>query len=219
METSLRFYDNPWTIGESFFNPQWLAKYETIFAQGNGYMGVRTATEERYIGEKRNTFVAGTFNQFDETEVTELPNVPDVTHIKISIDGEVLDLTLGEVSQYERKLNLKNGEVVRKFVWTTPKGKKVKFEFKRFVSMDQKHILGQKMIMIPLNFSGKIELFSGIDGQQTNSGSQHFRDGKKRLYKNFILQLNAQTINSKIDFILNTSKTVPRKQRMAALSS
>lgn len=47
-------------------------------ALGNGYFGSRSSEEEAYIGEKRDTFVAGTFNSFDENEVTELPNLLDM---------------------------------------------------------------------------------------------------------------------------------------------
>ena len=58
-------------IRESSFQSKWIRKFETIFAQGNGYMGIRASTEERYINEKRGAFIAGNFNQFDENEVTE----------------------------------------------------------------------------------------------------------------------------------------------------
>lgn len=40
---------------------------------GNGYMDLRSATEERYLGETRNLLINGTFNKFDAGQVTELP--------------------------------------------------------------------------------------------------------------------------------------------------
>ena len=72
-----------WIIEESAFNPEFLGKCEAIFTQGNGYLGVRNALEEKYTKEKRNMFVSGTFNKATEDEVTELPNLPDITEISL----------------------------------------------------------------------------------------------------------------------------------------
>ena len=74
-----------WVIRETEFNTRFQGKCEAIFCQGNGYMGIRHATEESYIGQVRNCFVAGTFNQAAPNEVTELPNAADITGIDITI--------------------------------------------------------------------------------------------------------------------------------------
>ena len=63
-----------WIIREDSFDADHLGKCEAIMSLGNGYMGLRSATEERYLGETRDMLVNGTFNKFDENEVTELPN-------------------------------------------------------------------------------------------------------------------------------------------------
>ncbi|MDD4297017.1 MAG: family 65 glycosyl hydrolase, partial [Ruminiclostridium sp.] len=70
--------DNNWIVQEESFSGRYLGKSETLMALGNGYLGIRSANEESYAGEKRNTFIAGTFNRFDENEVTELPNAADL---------------------------------------------------------------------------------------------------------------------------------------------
>ncbi|MDG0790037.1 hypothetical protein OMP38_03595 [Cohnella ginsengisoli] len=56
-----------WIVAETAFDARNSAKFETIFAQGNGYMGMRACTEESYPGQTRNGFVAGTFNRFDDS--------------------------------------------------------------------------------------------------------------------------------------------------------
>lgn len=61
-----------WIVAEDSFQPDRLGKCESIMCLGNGYMGIRSATEENYLGNTRDTFVAGTFNKFGD-EVTELP--------------------------------------------------------------------------------------------------------------------------------------------------
>ena len=70
-----------WILAEDGFDEERLNKYEAIFCQGNGYLGVRGALEERYTGEVRNLLVAGTFDRFHESVVTELPNFPDMTYM------------------------------------------------------------------------------------------------------------------------------------------
>lgn len=41
-----------WTFSETEFDPLALGKCEAVMSLGNGYMGLRSATEEPYIGEK-----------------------------------------------------------------------------------------------------------------------------------------------------------------------
>ena len=52
-----------WLVSESAFDERYLGKCEALFAQGNGYLGVRNALEEAYTGTKKDMFVTGTFNK------------------------------------------------------------------------------------------------------------------------------------------------------------
>ena len=44
-------FSNPWTITETNFDPNALGKVEANFCLGNGYLGLRSATEEKYLNE------------------------------------------------------------------------------------------------------------------------------------------------------------------------
>ncbi|MBP8314724.1 family 65 glycosyl hydrolase, partial [Clostridium neonatale] len=134
-----------WIITERIFDNRYLGKCESIFTQGNGYLGVRNSLDESYIGEKRNLFVTGTFNKASEDEVTELPNFPDVTNIEISINGRRLNLNYGEVKDYSRSINLRTGESTRKFIWCGENGLETKFTFKRFVSLENEHLIASSV--------------------------------------------------------------------------
>ncbi len=193
-----------WIVEENKFDKNYLGKCETIMCLGNGYMGIRSATEENYQNEKRNTFVAGTFNKFDDNEVTELPNVADVFNIKLKLNDEILDLTLGKVNNYSRQLNLKTGELKREFQWTNSNGELFQIVFKRFVSLDDLHLIGHKIEVTPMTDSLNISLTSTINGQMTNSGVQHFSEGEKRLYDNKYLQMVQTTTESKVDIVINS---------------
>lgn len=204
-KTGMTYYEkDPWRLSDTHFDPAWLGKTEAIFTQGNGYLGIRATNEEAYIGEMRDTFVAGTFNKFDENEVTELPNLPDLTGMEFKIGGRRLDLTQGELANYEKTLNLKDGEILRRFTWEID-AYRLGFEFRRFVSFDQLHLLGQAITIVNLGQqSVDLEVISGIDGQTTNSGSQHFTDGDKALVEGRFLQMMPTTTQSNIQFVLST---------------
>ncbi len=196
--------DKNWTMTEEVFIQELLGKCEAVMSLGNGYMGIRSATEESYVGEVRNTFVAGIFNKFVDGEVTELANIADVIGMVIRINGERLDLITGKVIDYNRTINARTGELTRNFIWESTNNGRIQFHFKRFVSRDNLHLIGQEVEIIPLDQDVNIQIESGINGQMTNSGSQHFKEKSKRMYDHNFLQYVQSTIQTKIDLVLNS---------------
>lgn len=198
-----------WIVSEEIFNTNYLGKCEATMCLGNGYMGIRSATEETYLNETRDHFVSGTFNKFDENEVTELPNIPDFTKLNIVLDGERLDLEKGEVKNYSRDLNLKTGVITREFNWSF-KGKEYHFLSKRFVSLKELNLFSMEVEITPLTESATVSISSGINGQVTNSGAQHFHEGEKRIYNKKFIEMISTTTNSKIDFVQMTTHTIKK---------
>lgn len=196
-----------WIVSETNFQVDKLGKCETIMALGNGYMGSRSTFEENYLTQKRNTFVNGTFNKFSDREVSELPNLPDFWEMEIYIDNFRFTLEKGVVEHYERDLNLKDALVERTVVWEVPNGKKVTMEFTRFISMKNLHLLANRIVF---HSTQPIEVMikSGINGQHSNSGSQHLDEEDMRFYEKKYLQLNTRTTQSKIGITLNTCHNV-----------
>ncbi|MCJ8011612.1 glycoside hydrolase family 65 protein [Paenibacillus sp. KQZ6P-2] len=192
-----------WSFTETEFNPLAQGKCESVMSLGNGYMGLRSATEEAYIGATRNLFVNGTFNRFDDFEVTELPNAADVTQVELLIDGKRFTLETGSVTDYARTLNLRDAELTRSFVWESDQGKRIRLEFRRFVSMHDRHLIGMKLQITPLDEGISLRLASGINAQMSNSGSQHFHEGEKRIFDKKYLQLIQTTTETKVDFVLS----------------
>lgn len=200
---SLMHYDkeNLWQIEQQGFDEQLLGKTEAVMALGNGYLGTRSSEEEAYIGETRDTFVAGTFNSFDENEVTELPNVPDMWGMEFSFDGQRFSLSHGVVRDYSKRLNLKNGELIRTFIWEF-ENLKLKFEFSRFVSKNRRHLLFSHLQLTNLSERAvNVKMRSGINGQVSNEGSQHFTDGEKGLMDGKFIQMMPVTTHSRIQFV------------------
>ena len=197
--------DKNWIVEETYFNDRYQGKCESIMSLGNGYMGLRSSSEEPYIGQTRGLFVAGTYNKFDDKEVTELPNAADITEMVFDINGEQFSLNSGKVHEYSRQLNLKTGELTRDIVWENSKGESYKIVFRRFVSLEDLHFIGMKVEITPLTADANITFKTGINGGQTNSGAQHFHDGDKRVYENKYMQLIQTTTQWKIDFVFNSA--------------
>ncbi|WP_088008115.1 glycoside hydrolase family 65 protein [Indiicoccus explosivorum] len=193
-----------WIVAEKGFSTAHLGKSEAILSLGNGYLGLRSATEEPYLGEKRNLFVNGTFNQAAPNEVTELPNMADVTRIDIRVDGGRFSLELGGTETYIRQLNLKTAELQRTVDWTSPGGKKFRFRFRRFVSLQSLHLIGMKWEAESLTHPAEVAFDSGIDAQQSNSGAQHFLEGERRVFGDSMLQLVQRTGQSGVDAVIST---------------
>lgn len=98
-----------WLVAETAFEPDHQGKCEAIFCDGNGYLGQRAAFEERYVGQTRDLMVTGTFNKFDEDEVTELPNLPDVTNLEFRVDGARFAMDAANTKDYLRVMDFQTG--------------------------------------------------------------------------------------------------------------
>jgi hypothetical glycosyl hydrolase len=196
-----------WLVTEVVFSPDLLGKCEAIFAVGNGYMGQRAATEEAYAREVRKLFVSGTFNKAADNEVTELPNAADLLWMDMKFNGLTFSLERGKIHHYERTLNIKEASLTRKVIWEACDGNKYELLFCRFISLDDLHVIGQKIQITPVDNDTTLSLISGINGQVTNSGAAHFIEGEKRLFDNHYLQMVQTTNESSIDFVFHTTHT------------
>lgn len=202
-------YDNAedWIIKEEGFDSSLLGKCESIMSLGNGYLGLRSATEESYLEEHRGLFVAGTFHTCDKIEVTEIPNAADLIGMNFWINGTRFSLEHGKLLSYERALHLKNGELRREIVWESLQGTQVSLRFQRFVSFLDLHLIAQKITITPLNKEITCRIQSGIDGRVNNCGAQHFIDGEKQVYKEHNIQYVQKTTGDHLPFVLTTANT------------
>ena len=197
-----------WQITETQFRPEFCRKYESIMCQGNGYMGVRAATEEDYEKTVRYTLVAGTFDKMERKNTTELPNSADTTAVELAVDGIPLKLEEGNYTDYCRTLNLRNGVLSRSFVWMPKEGVRVQFTSERFVSLADKHLLGQKVTVKLLEGEAEVCVKSGIRGGE-RYGDPHFLDMESRL-EGDILQYAETTHESGITFVTSAWVTASR---------
>lgn len=166
------FVVDTWKVIENGFDPARNRVSESIFSLGNEYMGVRAYPEEGYGGD---SLIGSYFNGlFEESKVSAhykgiirslrfMVNAVDWLYTRISVNGESLDLASNRFSGFRRELDLKRGKYVRSFVWELADGKLLRLTFERFVSMNVSSLGCQRIVFEPLNFSGQVEVRTGLD--------------------------------------------------------
>ena len=65
--------------------------------------------------------------------------------------------------------------------------------FRRFVSADQHNTYALSMEIRPLTSDARVLVSTGINARTTNSGTQHFKDGQKRVFDRKFMCLTQQT--------------------------
>lgn len=164
---------NPWTVTEQGFHPEQSKVSESIFSLGNEFMGVRGYFEEGFSGP---TLLGSYFNGvFEETEIKRaiyfkgfarrfhfIVNSVDWLHVRLTLDNELLDLAQSKFTNFVRTLDMRTGTLTREFVWVTRGGKQLQLRFSRFLSMETATLGGQRIEMLPLNFSGTIGIQAGL---------------------------------------------------------
>lgn len=192
-------WEEGWLVREETFQPEFARKFESILCQGNGYMGVRAATEEDYEKTTRYTLVAGTFDKMEQKNTTELPNSADTTAVRVCADGVELALRGDNFCRYTRFLNLYNGVLTRTFAWEPRRGVRLEVRSERFVSACARHVLGQKITVTVLEGKTLLEIRTGIRGGP-RCGEPHFLDMMCRR-EGDLLQYAETTRESGITFV------------------
>ena len=162
-----------WHVVENTFDPKQLHHKETVFTIGNGYLSTRGAFEERYPGEMRATFLHGVF---DDAPVvfTELANAPDWLEMNIFLAGERFSLDKGTLLSFTRTLDLHTATLTRNLRWRSPRGRETQLVFERFASLADEHLCMVKVTVTPENYSGRVEVRTGINGEADNLRLKHW---------------------------------------------
>ena len=196
--------ETSWIIEETSFHEKYTGKCESIFTQGNGYLGLRNSLEERYVDTVRGMFITGTFNKASKEEATELPNVSDIVNMEIELNGERFSMTEDNIKEYSRTLNLYTGETCRNVLWEGKNGNVVQLSFHRFVSYKNVHVIGAYVEIKPVNCDVKATVVSGINAQVTNHGAQHLTEFSKRAFEEKFLQMGMVTTESAVSIAVST---------------
>ncbi len=146
----LRFPADPWRLTESFYEAADLGTTETLFAVGNGYLGMRGNVEEGHDSHSHGTFINGFHETWPIRHAEEafglarvgqtIVNAPDSKVMRLYVDDEPLLLSVADIVTYQRTLDFAEGVLTRDILWRTPAGNRVHVRSRRMVSFTQRHL-------------------------------------------------------------------------------
>ncbi len=150
-------------------NPKRLQINETLTTIGNGYLNIRGSLEELPPGSYRGMYINGIYDK-SEADVEELVKCPVWTDVSLWIDGYKVSLPDCKVLRHEQMLDMKKGILHRKSTLRLPTGKIVTFATSKLVFLHMVHWGYMRVRIVPENFSGKIRVLSGLNGDVLNRG-------------------------------------------------
>lgn len=200
------------------YEPRFALKTESVFAQCNGYMGVRASLGLPSLEGKKGMFIAGLYNKAYEEEVTELVNCPDVTGYELILNKESVLPDSSCLLQYERKFNINTGELVVTSTYEMESGICFHMTDRRFASMENEHLFVQDIkISMQKGCVRNGEILTGIDGQQTNSGVSHFKKVNCRVYDRKFLHVEGYLEEDTLSILEGVSYTGDMKDTVFTL--
>jgi len=142
--------ESEWKIAEPGYDVHQIGKYETLFALGNGYLGLRGDFEEKTPAFHRGTYINGFFEKepiaygetaygYAENHETIL-NLPDAKIITVTVGGEEFILDSAEIQSYGRYLDLHGGMLVRTLSARLPNHVVVEVRSTRMVSLARESV-------------------------------------------------------------------------------
>lgn len=196
-------YRDEWCIRETGHQEEDHQKNESLFALGNGYIGMRGNLEEGYHGASGSSVIGNYLNGFYDTEPIVYPegaygypdqnhamlNVPDAKAILLLVEGELFHLHTGMVLKSERILDMQNGMLCRHVKWESPAGHQVGITTRRLVSLEHKHLAAVEYEVTALNFSGSLSWISLMNPVVAGpEGSSDPRVGARRSEPSLLLE-------------------------------
>lgn len=167
-----------WHIRETSFDPARVGATEAIFATANGYLGLRGNLEEAAPVVERGTYLNGFYESrpyvYPEsayglaTDAQTMLNVTDGKVLRLTVDGEALDITTGTLIEHERVLDLRQGYAGRETVWESPGGRRVSVRTRRLVSLAHRHLAVIEYEVTALDRAVTLELTSELIANESD---------------------------------------------------
>jgi trehalose/maltose hydrolase-like predicted phosphorylase/beta-phosphoglucomutase-like phosphatase (HAD superfamily) len=174
-----------WTLAYDGFDPARQGLREALCALGNGYFVTRGALPEAEADEVNypGTYVAGLYNRL-VTEIAgrkvvneDLVNVPNWLPLRFRVAGGAwFDVRQADVPDHRLELDMRHGTLLRQLTWQDAEGRRTSVVQRRLVSMKDQHLAALETTFTAENWSGTLEVRSGLDGTVVNAGVKRYRD-------------------------------------------
>ncbi|SEU29601.1 glycoside hydrolase family 65 protein [Paenibacillus sp. NFR01] len=168
-----------WSLEEEHYTDEDNQRSESVFAIGNGYIGMRGNFEEGYHGKLGKSVNGNYLNGFYDAEPIHYPegaygypdwnqsmlNVTDARKISLSVMGHAFHLNTGTLHQYKRSLDMQGGFLRREIDWESPGGQRLRLRITRLTAFGNKHLAAIRYEVTALGFAGEVVIASAMDGR------------------------------------------------------
>ena len=174
---------DPWRLVYDGFDAAHEGHREALTTLGNGYLGTRGAAPEcvadgiHYPG----SYLAGIYNRLTSevqgrsVEDEHLVNVPNWLVLDLRVDDGTWWSDGGLSQDWEhRELDLRRGLLTRRVELRDGAGRRLRVVQRRLVSMHRPHLAALETSIVPLGWSGRLAIRSGVDATVTNSNVAEF---------------------------------------------
>jgi trehalose/maltose hydrolase-like predicted phosphorylase len=173
-----------WKLTYTDYDPDQQPLREALCALGNGYIVTRGAFEEEHARGPHypGTYLAGGYNR-RETEVAgtvleneDLVNWPNWLPLTFRpVGGEWFDLDEVDVIDFTYRLDVYRGILERTVRFCDAEEREFSLNARRIVHMAHPHLAAIEWRLQAHNWSGEIEIRSGLDGTVTNENVERYR--------------------------------------------
>ncbi|MFO6452180.1 MULTISPECIES: glycoside hydrolase family 65 protein [unclassified Aeromicrobium] len=180
-----RWPADPWRLVETHPDQTDLGVTETLFAVGNGYLGMRGNVTEGRDSHTHGTFINGFHETWRIHHAEEaygfarvgqtIVNAPDAKVIRLYVDDEPLLLSVADLLEYERSLDFRDGVLRREILWRTPSNKLVRVLATRMVSFAERHLAVLEFEVTMVDDHAPIAISSQILNRQDGEDEYHVR--------------------------------------------
>ncbi|KRK89955.1 Trehalose 6-phosphate phosphorylase [Lentilactobacillus sunkii DSM 19904] len=193
---------------------------EAMLTIGNGYFGLRGAYVESHADKDNypGLYVAGVYNQLttkinDRDVVNEdLVNLPNAQYISFGVDHQLpFTIKKADIQDIYRSLDLKTGALTTTLHIQLSTGHIIQVRATKAANMNEWHRYAIKYELKPINFSGSLQIYSGIDGNVINGNVERYQDFDQHhidvigmsAHDNQV-SMTGQTKNSHVQFVINS---------------
>lgn len=190
-----RFPVDPWRLVETEPSLDDLGTTETLFAIGNGHLGIRATPDEGRPIHRSGTFVNGFHETWPIHHAEEafgfartgqtIVDVPDGTVVQVFVDDDPLRIGEAGIDHYERVLDFRTGVLRRDVVWRTVAGERVHVRSERLVSLRHRHLAVVHLEVTLLDADAPLRVSSGLRNRRdgavpTTDGDAHHESDPRR---------------------------------------
>lgn len=178
-----------WRVEQEGFDGARERQMESLFAVGNGYMGVRGALDTPLPVSQCDLFVAGVYDRkradlpYSEVEFlatersddphAELVPLPSPFRLELALEGERLDFAGPHGLELRRLLDLKAGVLHIEALYETQGGRRTRVHTRRCASLSDPHLLLHEAVVSAENHWAEIAVSATLEDTQAPERHPH----------------------------------------------